>query len=223
MPGETLFIAGYGQGKFRLAQGACLGYAAPDAGFPEEMIDVSVPARQGDSGGPIVNAQGQLVGVLFGSGHGTTTGTHVGRLRQFLVEISAATPKSSPTNSQHMIAGQPMTSHRAPSDPPVSEEPGAEAGPAPQIGEGRTASLPPVTRDDSTDVTQPPAESITSSGSVVSSMRADDTVLPELDEILYGTNDSRVRSKTAWTETQGFLAFIAVVAVLLLMSPKRST
>ena len=51
IPGDPLFIAGYGQGKFRLAPGECIGYAAPDSGFPQEMIDVSAAARQGDSGG----------------------------------------------------------------------------------------------------------------------------------------------------------------------------
>lgn len=82
---EPVTISGYGQGTFRTVSGRCTNYAAPDQHHPQEMIDISVAARQGDSGGPILNARGELAGVLFGSGQGGTTGTHVGRVRMFLL------------------------------------------------------------------------------------------------------------------------------------------
>lgn len=86
IPGDLLTIAGYGQGTFRAAQGKCIHYAAPDALRPFEMVEVSVEARQGDSGGPILNTRGELAGVLFGAGDGATTGSHIGRVKRFLDE-----------------------------------------------------------------------------------------------------------------------------------------
>jgi hypothetical protein len=49
-----------------------------------EMVEVSAAARQGDSGGPILNDRGELAGVLFGSASGTTSGSYCGRVRWFL-------------------------------------------------------------------------------------------------------------------------------------------
>ena len=53
------------------------------------MVEVAVSARQGDSGGPIFNSRGELAGVLFGEGHGRTSGSYCGRVRWFLVERRA--------------------------------------------------------------------------------------------------------------------------------------
>ncbi len=57
--------------------------------MPFEMFEVMATARQGDSGGPIVNQRGELVGVLFGAGDGRTTGTQIGRVRMFVNEAFA--------------------------------------------------------------------------------------------------------------------------------------
>ncbi|MGW8257631.1 MAG: S1 family peptidase, partial [Thermoguttaceae bacterium] len=83
-PGERLTIAGYGSGWFRATSGRCTQYVSPGKNLPFEMLELSVPARNGDSGGPILNDRGELAGVLFGSGFGQTTGTYCGRLRWFL-------------------------------------------------------------------------------------------------------------------------------------------
>jgi hypothetical protein len=48
------------------------------------MVELSAPARNGDSGGPILNDRGEIAGVLFGSAYGQTTGSYCGRLRYFL-------------------------------------------------------------------------------------------------------------------------------------------
>jgi hypothetical protein len=87
-PGDVLTIAGYGQGDYRAVTGRCTQYVAPAADLPYEMVEVSASARLGDSGGPIINRQGQLAGVLFGSNHDSTSGSYVGRVRQFLTSIS---------------------------------------------------------------------------------------------------------------------------------------
>ena len=83
-PGDVLTICGYGQGEYRAATGRCTKYYAPKENFPEHMVELDVQARQGDSGGPIFNDRGELAGVLFGAGSGTTLGSFGGRVSDFL-------------------------------------------------------------------------------------------------------------------------------------------
>ena len=84
---ENLVIAGYGAGNYRAAAGACQQYLAPKEGMPFEMVEVSAEARQGDSGGPILNERGEIAGVLFGAGHGFTAGSYGGRVLGFLASV----------------------------------------------------------------------------------------------------------------------------------------
>jgi hypothetical protein len=86
--GQRLTIAGYGDGWFRAVSGQCVQYVSPGGNNPYEMIELSAPARNGDSGGPILNDQGEVAGVLFGSAYGQTTGSYCGRLRWFLSSVA---------------------------------------------------------------------------------------------------------------------------------------
>lgn len=86
-PGETLFIAGYGQGLYQQTPGRCTKYWMPAEGYPKEMVELTADARQGDSGGPIFNERGELAGVLWGAGGGTTMGSYCRRVRQFLASV----------------------------------------------------------------------------------------------------------------------------------------
>jgi hypothetical protein len=86
-PGEVLTIAGYGSGEFRAVAGRCTQYVSPGGNHPYEMVELDAPARNGDSGGPILNSRGELAGVLFGSAFGRTTGSYSGRLRWFLNSV----------------------------------------------------------------------------------------------------------------------------------------
>ena len=85
-PGDVLTIAGYGKGWYRSAAGRCTQYVSPGRNMPFEMVELSTTARNGDSGGPILNSRGELAGVLFGAGFGRTTGSYCGRVRWFLDE-----------------------------------------------------------------------------------------------------------------------------------------
>lgn len=87
-PGDRLTICGYGQGNYRSLTGRCTQYYAPRLDFPRHMVELDVEARQGDSGGPIFNEQGELAGVLFGAGQGTTLGSFGGRVGQFLGSLA---------------------------------------------------------------------------------------------------------------------------------------
>lgn len=87
-PGERLTIAGYGSGWFRTVSGQCTQYVSPGGNHPFEMVELSAPARNGDSGGPILNDRGEIAGVLFGSAYGQSTGSYCGRLRYFLSSVA---------------------------------------------------------------------------------------------------------------------------------------
>ncbi|MGL4595802.1 MAG: S1 family peptidase, partial [Thermoguttaceae bacterium] len=95
-PGDLLWIAGYGSGSYRLAGGKCERYLAPE--LPKdgesaryEIIDMSTSARRGDSGGPILNGNHELAGVLFGSDmKQNTAGSHCQRVQRFLQEAKTS-------------------------------------------------------------------------------------------------------------------------------------
>lgn len=99
-PGDALWIVGYGAGVYRIAGGRCLRYLAPEIpqnGRAEyEYIELSIDARQGDSGGPILNDNGEIAGVLFGSDKINTAGSHSGRVRLFLQQAMTEIPTLPP-------------------------------------------------------------------------------------------------------------------------------
>jgi len=87
--GEPLTIAGYGRGPFRAETGICTEYLSPGAGYPKEFVELAATARQGDSGGPILNERGELAGVLFGQSDGRTIGSCSSRVRTFLASVGS--------------------------------------------------------------------------------------------------------------------------------------
>jgi len=106
--GDALTIAGYGSGSYRAVAGRCVTYVAPAAigrTLPAEMIELAASARNGDSGGPILNQRGELAGVLFGSGFGRTMGSYSGRVRWFLGSVLDDFEQPSPPST--MIAQRP--------------------------------------------------------------------------------------------------------------------
>ncbi|MBT4694416.1 MAG: trypsin-like peptidase domain-containing protein [Planctomycetaceae bacterium] len=86
-PGDTLTIAGYGSGRYQASSGICSQYVSPGINQPREMVELRAVARQGDSGGPIFNQNGELAGVLFGAGWRTTAGSYSGRVKNFLLPV----------------------------------------------------------------------------------------------------------------------------------------
>ena len=122
IPGEPLSIAGYGRGAYREQRGRCTEYLSPGSGYPKELVELQAPARQGDSGGPILNADGRLAGVLFGEGDGRTVGSCASRLRVFLASVGSdgfeRTPSSVAANTTHQIQKQPMQSTEQAMPPP---------------------------------------------------------------------------------------------------------
>jgi S1-C subfamily serine protease len=145
-PGEPLAIAGYGSGRYRTVTGRCTQYVAPGLNQPFEMVELSAAAREGDSGGPILNDRGELAGVLFGAASGQTTGSYCGRVRSFLASV---------TNPEDLAPTPTMIAERRPGRPhsPVGPARSAQAvagqrpRPAPSVvaRRSRPATAEPAT------------------------------------------------------------------------------
>ncbi len=86
-PGDWTRSCGYGSGRYWCNVGRVRGYVQPEGTSSSETLEISGPARQGDSGGPIFNKQRQLVAVLWGTDGQVTSGTFCGRIRKFLQRV----------------------------------------------------------------------------------------------------------------------------------------
>ncbi len=131
-PGDQLTICGYGSGLYRAATGRCTQYYAPRANFPQQMVELDVEARQGDSGGPIFDRRGQLAGVLFGAGQGTTLGSFGGRVESFLATLAPdiGHPKLGEPNLGDSDEGVHLASMESNPSQPQLDRPGE---PEPQV------------------------------------------------------------------------------------------
>jgi len=148
-PGDLLTIHGYGRGKYRIATGHCTTYYSPQPNFPHEMVELDAEARQGDSGGPIFNQSGELAGVLFGAGQGTTMGSFAPRVRVFLAAVA---PDLDLANSQAKVA---IADRPAPNvNLPLGGEIGGANGTYPSASWSPSAEWsPPNTRNRNQDPT----------------------------------------------------------------------
>jgi hypothetical protein len=143
---ENLVIAGYGAGNYRAAAGRCQQYLAPKEGMEFHMVEIDVEARQGDSGGPILNERGEIAGVLFGAGHGFTAGSYGGRVLSFLASV---VPDGRPGSD----TPQGLNPNAIAQSPPPSLSPTADHVP-------RTdpfTALAPQVQDQLQAMAQPPA------------------------------------------------------------------
>lgn len=149
-PGDQLAIAGYGKGQYGVDTGRCTQYLSPGKHHPYELVELSASARQGDSGGPIFNDRGELAGVLFGSAFGRTTGSHSGRVRQFLAPLW--------NDFQQLSAGDGMIAVRPPSGLPVASIQGVQPaqGSRPAAGAGGAVTPPSANAVSASRVSGPP-------------------------------------------------------------------
>ncbi len=193
-PGERLTIAGYGNGWFRAVSGQCVQYVSPGSNQPFEMLELSAPARNGDSGGPILNDRGEIAGVLFGSAFGQTTGSYCGRLRWFLGSVANDFQRlPAPAQSTAIAGVQPS------SLVPVAAI-GAQTSPSAVTAYNKPQTGPPQTAPSSfTNPKQKPAAARTiGAGSPMTSLPA------ELSP-----------ARTSWFDQ--VRNFLAVVGLLLLL------
>jgi len=87
--GDRVTHAGYGKtGQYTEISGSVIGYRSwsGNSNGRAEVLSVTGGSRQGDSGGPILNAQGELVGVLATTDGKSTQGIFNGRICAFAME-----------------------------------------------------------------------------------------------------------------------------------------
>lgn len=147
VPGDPLSIAGYGRGAYRAQTGRCTEYLSPGSGYPRELVELAAPARQGDSGGPILDASGRLAGVLFGEGEGLTVGSCASRVRAFLASVGSDgfEPTAEPSAPAGGGSQSPMVAADQPPAAPVGRVP--PRGPRVQptgVAMGRSAASAPA-------------------------------------------------------------------------------
>lgn len=85
--GTYLHSVGFGgRGKIRWATGRLKSFSRTGRGTKtsDNFTINNRGSRNGDSGGPIFNNKGELVGVLWGATRNSTDGTQVGRCLKFL-------------------------------------------------------------------------------------------------------------------------------------------
>jgi len=202
-PGDLLTIAGYGSGAYRSVSGRCTQYVAPGLRHPYEMVELAASARQGDSGGPIFNTQGELAGVLWGEGGGRTSGTYCGRVHQFVADII---PADQLRRDAPQIVSAPL--------PVVDDEPDLPAtrfaAPPPRVALQAPPSAPrPVV----TTVPPPSSPSVAYSTS-------NPTYPMDASERFTGNQTQHVglneiAGATLGDQVKTFLAFVGVIAVFL--------
>jgi len=127
------------------------------------MVELAAEARQGDSGGPILNQRGELAGVLFGSGPGYTSGSYGGRVLKFLSSVvpggapgnEGLPPTSMPTDRALAAAGSSYSTET----PPITPPPQATALHENKPPTGQTNGLTPALKPTSDPLLSPPPRS----------------------------------------------------------------
>ncbi len=90
-PGNRLESCGYGpDGRLAVNSGLFQGYRRSSndpENPPDDWMELSGRARQGDSGGPIFNERGRVVGVLWGTDGERVVGVQAGRIHAVLASV----------------------------------------------------------------------------------------------------------------------------------------
>lgn len=82
--GSRLFLGGYSQGPALFWPSTMRGVCSPVGGPSADWITTTGQSIPGDSGGPIFDESGCIIGNLWGGSQGETTGVNCGRTQRFL-------------------------------------------------------------------------------------------------------------------------------------------
>lgn len=133
-PGEPLVSAGFGpRGQFATVSGRVVGYTRVVGRSGNEVLEMTGASRPGDSGGPVLNELGELVGVQWGSDGRTVEATCLARVRWFLARHSRrfrldARAVDRPSAPEVALAPIPPSPIEAPAErPPDSAPPRAQS------------------------------------------------------------------------------------------------
>lgn len=87
--GEHIILSGYDKGRSKLLwrPGIMTKIVTPSRGNRPDWFDVNNEVYGGSSGGPALNAKGELIGNLWGAGDGFTESISLGRTKTFLKPV----------------------------------------------------------------------------------------------------------------------------------------
>lgn len=129
-PGTTVVSCGYGrQGELQANVGRVTGYGRDKylATSLSDTLLLTGAARGGDSGGPILDLEGRLVGVLWGSDGQSVVGTQVGQCRTVLQQWQCP-PVTGPAST---APGRPIVT--TPRKPPLPSSAVPTASPSHEL------------------------------------------------------------------------------------------
>jgi S1-C subfamily serine protease len=164
--GSRLESCGYGpDGKLACNAGVFEGYrrSTETPAGPDDWMVISGPARSGDSGGPIFNAAGHVVGVLWGSDGQNVVGVQAGRVQRLLEEAVAASKGEGGggKGEECKLQNAPLPSEWAPL-PPVPMIPRGIVERRPTPSDGTRAGQDCLRRPRDGKKTPPPAPTVPS-------------------------------------------------------------
>ncbi len=85
--GATLEVGGLGRGAWRWRRGRFLGRVSPRSRPDARYLDITAETRQGDSGGPVVDTRGVVVGILTTGDGRTCQAVPIARYRASLAKV----------------------------------------------------------------------------------------------------------------------------------------
>lgn len=117
--GNRLTLAGFGStGRLCAQAGQCLGYCrVGQSPLYQTLVVGAAQARAGDSGGPIFNDRGEVVGIVWGASCGETFGSCTLRIWPLVERVLAECEAegTSPASDRGAAARTPPPAHAAPS------------------------------------------------------------------------------------------------------------
>jgi len=100
--GDEIRVGGYGKnGQLKIISGVIKGYVPTSEGTSFETIKFSGAVRQGDSGGPVYNKSGEIVGIVWGTDGRDSYATYNGRICELIRKMNDdITDRSNSQNSE---------------------------------------------------------------------------------------------------------------------------
>lgn len=126
--GQAVWTAGFAGGqRLHFGPGRVVGYARPRPEADSDVIQVTSQNVSGDSGGPILDQKGRIVGVAWGARDGVATGTVATRIRAVLATVASETEELPPAPSapRAVVPLEPVREPEAAEPEPEPVEPTA--------------------------------------------------------------------------------------------------
>lgn len=154
--GDRSFIGGYGSNdRFRITAGSVIGYSMTSRQSSYETLRTAGSVRKGDSGGPVVDDENRLIGVVWGTDGNSSYATWNGRIKKILADEKHLAFGEKRSDNRGEKIDPPSGASSSPDSPKTAEplkESDAAATPessarqqSPETAESVKASDPPWT------------------------------------------------------------------------------